>query len=318
MNVKPAINLVCAIQVADHISLGCVWSYLSQELTKKFTGPSGRCNNDARAAIRLGFHDAGTWSSKLAAAGQDFGGADGSIVLSPDEAKRPENKGLLSIINDMKQIQRKWGVGMADLIQFAATHAVVTCPLGPRIRFFVGRSDSVRNAPDNLLPSVTASADALVALFEDKTISSHELAALLGAHSVSRQFFSNTTTGGQPQDSTPGVWDTRFYNETQAGTIKGVYQLPSDIVLAADSRMSTEWAMFRRPGGIGQLHWNSVSHSFYSSHRLRLTKSQDYAKAFTRLSLLGVNNINQLVECSKVLPVAKPIFAGADQVLMTE
>ena len=82
--------------------------------------------------------------------------------------------------------------------------------------------------------------------------------------------------------------------------------------------MATEWAMFRRPGGIGQLHWNSVSHNFYSSLRLRLTKSQDYAKAYTRLSLLGVNNINQLVECSKVLPLAKPTFAGADQVLITE
>lgn len=31
---------------------------------------------------------------------------------------------------------------------------------------------------------------------------------------------------------------------------------------------------------------------------------QDYAREYIRLSLLGVNNINQLVECTKALPPA--------------
>lgn len=35
---------------------------------------------------------------------------------------------------------------------------------------------------------------------------------------------------------------------------------------------------------------------------------QDYAKAYVRLSLLGVNNINSLIECSKVLPMAVTSF----------
>jgi hypothetical protein len=59
---------------------------------------------------------------------------------------------------------------------------------------------------DNLLPGVHADADSLVQLFIDKTISPHELAALLGAHSTSKQFGVDTTQVGAPQDTTPGVW----------------------------------------------------------------------------------------------------------------
>jgi len=119
----------------------CIWYAISKELTAAFTGPTGRCNDLARGAIRLGFHDAGAWSQKLAAAGQDFGGADGSFVLF-GEILRPESRGLEPInayAAAMGYKYKKAGVGMADLIQFMATHAVVTCPLGPRVRTFVGR-----------------------------------------------------------------------------------------------------------------------------------------------------------------------------------
>jgi hypothetical protein len=40
-----------------------------------------------------------------------------------------------------------------------------------------------------------------------------------------------------------------------------------------------------------QTHWN-----------------KDYAAAFTQLSLLGVNNINDLVEFTATLPAAQPKF----------
>ena len=73
---------------------------------------------------------------------------------------------------------------MADLIQMGATVATVTCPLGPRIRSFVGRKDNPIPSMDGLLPDVTASADSLIQLFEDKTIKPHGLAALVGAHTT--------------------------------------------------------------------------------------------------------------------------------------
>ncbi|KAK3624290.1 hypothetical protein LTR56_021111 [Elasticomyces elasticus] len=183
---------------------------------------------------------------------------------------------------------------MADLIQFGANHATVTCPLGPRLRTFVGRKDSSKPAPDGLLPDAKASADSLINLFEDKTISAHELAALVGAHTSSRQFNFDSATSGAPQDSTPGVWDVLFYNQTVQNNItKGVFRIPSDVALAAHPSMSAEWQKFSLGNGVGQDHWNG-----------------DYAIAYTRLSLLGVNNINNLTECSRVMPVARPDFAG--------
>ena len=279
----------------------CIWSHISAELSVLFRGPSGRCNRFARAAVRLGFHDAGTWSQVLADAGQDFGGADGSIALSPNEIKRPENNGLQDIVVKVKALHSKYRVGMADLIQFAAKHAVVTCPLGPRIRSFVGRKDSSVDALDGLLPDVNDSADNLIKLFEDKTIPPHDLVALLGAHSTSEQFFVDPTRKGAPQDGTPGVWDTLFYNQTLGtGPLpKEVFRFPSDIVLSKDPRTKVEWESFSGPDG--QHHWN-----------------EDYSYSYIRLSLLGVNNINNLTECTKVLPLPRPYFQGAGVLLKNE
>lgn len=103
----------------------CVWAHVSLQLTNLFRGQSGRCNKYARAAIRLGFHDAGPWKDGL-----DFGGADGSIILAKEEISRPDNKGLQDIVRVLGDLHRQtfkqYGVGVADLIQFAAKHAVVS------------------------------------------------------------------------------------------------------------------------------------------------------------------------------------------------
>lgn len=247
----------------------CAWSYVAQELTSYFTGPTGRCNSAARLAIRLGFHDAGPWSSSAAAAGQDFGGADGSIVLSGSEVDRTDNNGLQSIIAQIPVWTEKFGVGTADMIQFAAKHAVVTCPLGPRTRVFVGRIDSSTPALTGQMPSATQSADTLINLFQDKTVIPHDLAALLGAHSVSQQFFVDTTQSGFSQDTTPGVWDVNFYNDTlQPTTAPHNFRFESDAILSADSRMSDEWHLF-----VGnQTHWNEVRQT-YPMHSCPTAKS---------------------------------------------
>jgi hypothetical protein len=117
----------------------CIWHTISKALTEEFTEFDGTCNDAARAAIRLGFHDAGAWSQSKADEGFDFGGADGSLALFQDEIERPENNGLQDIIKTAQAYQKKYKVGMADLIQYMAIHATVTCPFGPRIRTFVGR-----------------------------------------------------------------------------------------------------------------------------------------------------------------------------------
>jgi hypothetical protein len=107
--------------------LCCIWYQISADLTREFTETDGTCNDAARASIRLGFHDAGPWSQKLANEGFDFGGADGSLALFQDEIDRAENNGLQDIIKTAQAYQKRYGVGMADLIQFMATHATVTC-----------------------------------------------------------------------------------------------------------------------------------------------------------------------------------------------
>ncbi|KAF2820355.1 heme peroxidase, partial [Ophiobolus disseminans] len=262
----------------------CRWYYISEELDEEFVDADGTCNSLARQSIRMGFHDAGTWSAKLAAAGQNYGGADGSLVMF-DELTRPENFGLETAAGLTHQLYKKYNVTMADLIQYMAKHAVVSCPLGPRVRTYVGRKDATRAAPDGLLPSVHAPANELITLFADKTISAHEVTALMGAHSTSTQKTVDGSKSGYPQDTTPGVWDINYYNETlEAYEDECILKFESDIKLSQHSAMSSVWQKF-----VGdQHHWN-----------------EDYARAYLRLFFLGVNNINALKECTLTLPAQK-------------
>jgi Peroxidase len=233
----------------------CIWYQISSDLTNMFRDQIGQCNDDARAAIRLGFHDAGSWSQKLAASGQDFGGADGSFILA-QEWKRPESVTLQDISQKLTVLNGKYKVGYADLIQFAAKHAVVTCPLGPRIKAYVGRKDSSKPSPTGLLPDVNDSADSLIALFNDKTITPHMLTALVGAHSTSKQFVTDTKLAGESQDSTPGIWDVLFYNQTlQPLPPKAkVFKFASDLALSKHPLIIDEWKQFIPD----QQHWNEV------------------------------------------------------------
>lgn len=78
----------------------CVWTYLVAEMEAKFRTNSGRCNKFARGAVRLAFHDAGTWKKGL-----NFGGADGSLLLS-NEMNRPVNRGL----EEIAEVTNRWYV----------------------------------------------------------------------------------------------------------------------------------------------------------------------------------------------------------------
>jgi L-ascorbate peroxidase len=259
----------------------CVWYDVSVELTKLFKDPNGECNDNARAAVRFGFHDAGAWDKNAL-----NGGADGSLMMDFGEETRPENNGLQSIRTILRGVQSKFKVGYADLAQYAHNHATVTCPRGPRILTFVGRNDAKKAAPTGLLPDVHSPADNLIKLFEDKGFSPHDLAALVGAHSSAKQRFVEPARAGTPLDTTPGVWDVEFYNETlQSPPDSRIFVLPSDKVLSVHPKINDEWKEF-----VGdQKHWN-----------------EDYAKAYIRMSLLGVNNFNDLKECTKTLPKAVP------------
>lgn len=171
----------------------CVWRHIALDMEKIFRGASERCAAEARAAVHLGFHDAGTWSKFI----EDYGGADGSILLSglsggESELSRPGNNGLqhiASVTTDWWDKYKQYGIHMTDLIQMGADVATVVCPLGPCVRTFVDRTDSSRPAVNGLLPNVFAEADELIELFENKAIRVHGLTALV-AHIRS---FSSTS-----------------------------------------------------------------------------------------------------------------------------
>jgi catalase (peroxidase I) len=191
-----------------------VWDFVAKDLVELFTAADGTCNSFARAAVRLGFHDAGTWSKT-----SEFGGADGSLLLTNEEILQGENSGLAVIRTAGRGILNTYapfGVGAADLVQFMHNVATVVCPLGPRQITFVGRLDNNAVNP-RLLPDTRASADSLIQLFAEKTMTVIDLISLIGAHTTATQSFVDPAKAGQPLDSTPGVWDVEFYKECLAG-----------------------------------------------------------------------------------------------------
>ncbi|KAF2490034.1 heme peroxidase, partial [Lophium mytilinum] len=221
-----------------------IWKTVSADLTSMFLDTStGECNDDARAAIRETFHDCGTWNK----AQGSTGGCDGSLILAP-ETGRSENNGLQDISAKLLALAQKRSVGVADLITFAGAHAIVTCPGGPRIKTYVGRKDSSNPAPNGFLPDVHAAGHSLYALFQDKGFDAVDLAALLGAHSTSKQFHVDPSKAGQAQDSTPGRWDVKYYSDT-LNPPANVFVFPSDTALANQTSVGKEFKGFVNNAG---------------------------------------------------------------------
>jgi hypothetical protein len=178
-----------------------------------------------------------------------------------------------------------YGAGAADLVQMGANVATVVCPQGPRVRTFVGRRDNPAEPPTGLLPDPNHEPEVLLRLFADKTIKPNGLIALLGAHSTSQQRFFKPERSYDPQDTTPGVWDVNVYFETLGGNKPPrVFSFPSDTKFSKHPLTRDLWKIFSQPGP-GQSRWND-----------------DYAKEYVRMSMLGVQNINYLVECTSELP----------------
>jgi hypothetical protein len=237
-----------------------IWGQVARDLSKMFLDTSsGQCNDDARAAIRLVFHDCGTWDTSQGGTG----GCDGSLVNTigltapgAEELSRSENNGLQDISLKLVNLRKKFPtVSMADLIVFASSVAVASCPGGPVVKTFIGRKDSAKPAPDGRLPDVSASANSLFALFQAKGFNAKELAALLGAHSTSKSFHQSVVPEGCSQDSTPGLWDVAYYAETLNPPMgKNVGVFPSDAKLAVHPQVGKEFKGF--VGATGK--WNSA------------------------------------------------------------
>jgi len=140
-----------------------------------------------------------------------------------------------------------------------------------------------------LLPSPLSNATVLLELFANKGITAAQLAALVGAHSTSRQFFVDTTLAGEPQDDTPGIWDVDFYADT-ANPPAGVFVFPSDVALMNDPTSGPVFESFVGKQG----KWDGA-----------------FKTAMTDLSLLGLSGSTGLTDCTALLPPASLVPAAA-------
>lgn len=177
------------------------------------------------------------------------------------------------------------------MIQFAASHAIITCPGGPKVKTVVGRTDTTTSSPNGLLPAgfgPNSSHDVLYALFQSKGFSAGDLAALLGAHSTSKAFAqqANGIPSGGQQDQTPGKWDIGYYAQTINPPTTGdaIYRFQADINLSNAS--TTVGKQFN--GFVGnQGKWTSA-----------------FADAMYRLSVLGIPaaTSKNFIDCTNALP----------------
>lgn len=224
------------------------------------------------------FHDCGTWNISQGPSG----GCDGSLILAREAYDRPENNGLQDISNKLTNLQSKYpSIGIADLIQVAASVATVVCPGGPRVPTYVGRIDSSIPNPDGFLPDAHATAAILYKLFQDKGFDAVDLAALLGAHSTAKAFHQPDIPVGGAQDDTPGIWDVHYYQDTLTPP-NDVFPFQSDKNLAAHPIVGKAFKGF--VGNQGK--WNGK-----------------YADAMGRLALLGVpGGTTTLTDCTEVIP----------------
>ncbi|KAJ6568004.1 heme peroxidase [Mycena vulgaris] len=243
----------------------------------------GRCGDNARAAVRLAFHDAGTFSLALQSQGLPNGGADGSMLVDPNEVLRPDNNGLQNIVRLLKPLPAQFGVAPGDVLHLAGVLAVLACPGGPVINAFVGRPAPKNIAPDGLLPNPESPVKVLTDRFADMGFSIRELMALVGAHTAGKQRFVNPAKANATFDTTVDIWDVRFYSETAAATTSpGTFKLDSDVNFAGNASTSSDFGHF-----IGkQDSW-----------------SEAYAAAHQKMSLLGLD-VTDLTDCSEILPLS--------------
>ncbi|XP_030496013.2 putative L-ascorbate peroxidase 6 isoform X1 [Cannabis sativa] len=206
-----------SVKAAESISNNEYSKLLKDEIRKVV--PKGR----AAGVLRLVFHDAGTFDIN-----DNSGGMNGSIIYELERAENAGLKGPVKIIQKAKSVvEAIKPVSWADLIAVAGAEAVSLCG-GPTIPVALGRVDSKDEDPDGKLPLETLGASALKESFRRKGLSTQELVALTGAHTLGSKGFGD-----------PDVFDNSYFKillkkPWKSGGMSGMVGLPSDRALAED------------------------------------------------------------------------------------
>lgn len=183
-------------------------------------------------------------------------------------------------------------------IQFAGAIGASNCAGAPQLAAFVGRKDATQPAPDGLVPEPFHTPDQIFDRLADASQGEFDpilTVWLLTAHTVAAANDVDPTKSGLPFDSTPELWDTQFFLETQLrGTsfpgsggnqgevespLAGEMRLQSDHTIARDSRTACEWQSFVDNQPKAQQMFQFVFHD---------------------LSIFG-QDINTLVDCTEVV-----------------
>ncbi|GJE95279.1 lignin peroxidase precursor [Phanerochaete sordida] len=280
----------------------CAWFDVLDDIQQNlFQG--AQCGAEAHESIRLVFHDSIAISPAMEAQGKfGGGGADGSIMIFDDiETAFHPNIGLDEIVNLQKPFVQKHGVTPGDFIAFAGAVALSNCPGAPQMNFFTGRAPATQAAPDGLVPEPFHTVDQIINRVNDAgEFDELELVWMLSAHSVAAVNDVDPTVQGLPFDSTPGIFDSQFFVETQLrGTafpgsggnqgevespLPGEIRLQSDHTIARDSRTACEWQSF-------------------VNNQSKLVS--DFQFIFLALTQLG-QNPDIMTDCSDVIPISKP------------
>ncbi|KAI8969784.1 manganese-dependent peroxidase [Trametes punicea] len=270
----------------------------------------GECGEDVHESLRLTFHDAIGISQSMARAGVfGGGGADGSIAIFEDiETNFHANLGVDEIIDEQKPFVARSNISVADFIQFAGAIGVSNCPGAPRLDVFLGRKDATQPAPDLTVPEPFDNVTHILERFADAgDFTPAEVVALLVSHTIAAADHVDPTIPGTPFDSTPELFDSQFFIETllkgtlfpgTAGNqgevmspLRGELRLQSDSELARDERTACEWQSF--------VSTYQTFHLISTNNQAKIQSA--FKAAFRKMTVLG-SNVNDLIDCSDVVP----------------
>ncbi|KAG7575870.1 hem peroxidase superfamily [Arabidopsis thaliana x Arabidopsis arenosa] len=204
------------------------------------------------ALLRMNFHDC------------FVGGCDGSILLNSTDSERFFGPNLsvrgFELIDEIKtelEAQCPSNVSCADIMALATRDSVVLAG-GPNYNITTGRRDGLKTNASGVFDLIgpTASVAAFLSFFGDKTMTTLDAVALLGAHTVGvgscglfRDRLTNFNGTGLPDPSmdsdlvaksTPLTFDNAFFGQIRAR--RGVLQL--DQRLATDEATSSVVAQY--------------------------------------------------------------------------
>ncbi|EJD50148.1 hypothetical protein AURDEDRAFT_199636 [Auricularia subglabra TFB-10046 SS5] len=258
----------------------------------------GQCGENAHSTVRIAFHDAIGFSTR----GGKGGGADGSMIaFGATELAFAANAGIDEIVEDLQPFADAHGVSYGDIIQFGSSVALSLCPGAPLVQTFVGRRNATAPAPDGTVPDPFNPVTQILARMADAGFSPAEVIALLASHSIAAQDEIEPNIARSPFDSTPDSFDTQVFLEVLLkgnvlpgglgpgegevlSPLEGEFRLESDAAFARDPRTACTWQ------------------SFVANQSLM---SRQFATAMAKLGLLGQNS-RQLVDCTEIIPRAKP------------